>query len=136
LQLTIILGWFNDRLFLVGGACTAAMLAIVVGTLLRSPAVETEQHVLSSPVAAPNEVRVKLEFRSEMSPAEAERVISEVLAARNVQIAHRLERRSPGVYTLVLEQKPDVRALSELVAAWGAVPEVAAASIDDTASAQ
>lgn len=132
----IVLGWFDNRLMLIGGACAAVMLAIVLGPVLLTPAIETQQHVLSSPVNAPDEVRVKLQLRSKMSPADAERVISRVLAARNVQIGHRLEQRSPGEYVLVLEHKPDVRALSELLVAWSAAPEVAAASIDDIASAQ
>jgi anti-sigma factor RsiW len=127
----IIAGWFDNRLMLIGSACAAVMLAILVGPLLLSPQGDTRQHVLSSPVTAPNEVRVKLQFRSDMSPADAERVIAKVLVERNLQIAHRIERRSAREYALVLEQKPDFGALSGLLGAWAAAPEVATATIDD-----
>ena len=132
----LILGWLDHRFMLVGGACAAALLAIAMGPMLLSPAVETQQQVLSSPVNAPNELRVKLQFRSAMSQADAERVVAAALAKRQLQIAYRIEQRSPGEYALIFEQKPDFAALSELLGAWNAAPEVAAAAIDDSAVGQ
>jgi hypothetical protein len=132
----IILEWLDRRLMLVGGACAAALLAIAVGPMLLSPAVETQQQVLSSPVNAPNELRVKLEFRSATSQADVERVVKSALAAQQLQLKYRIEQRSASEYALVFEQKPDFAVLSELLSTWGGAPGVAAAAIDDGAAAQ
>jgi anti-sigma factor RsiW len=130
----IISGWLDSRFMLVGGACAAALLAVAIGPMLLSPAVETQQQVLSSPSNAPNELRVKLEFRSATSPAEVKRVVQSTLDKRQLQLAYRVEQRSASEYALVFEQKPDFAVLSELIGAWSAAPEVAAAAIDDTAA--
>jgi anti-sigma factor RsiW len=129
-----ILGWFDNRLMLIGGACAAALLAIVVGPMMLSPPIETQQQVLSSDTNAPDELRVKLQFRSAMSQAEAQRVVAAALAERQVKIAYRIEQRSAGEYALVFEQKPDFAVLSALLGAWSKAPEVAAATIDDGAA--
>lgn len=133
----ILMNWFFDtRLMLVGGACAAALIAVVVSPMLQAPGVETQHQVLSSPSNAANELRVKLQFRSAKSQADVERMVAAALADRNLQIAYRVEQRSPGEYALVFAQKPDFAVLSELLGTWNAAPEVAAASIDDTAAGQ
>jgi hypothetical protein len=63
-------------------------------------------------------------------------VVAATLAERQLQIAYRIEQHSAGEYTLVFEQKPDFAVLSALLAAWGKAPEIAAATIDDTAAAK
>lgn len=135
----VLMSWFFDtRLMLIGGACAAALLAIVVGPMFTSPQeqapVEIQHQVLSSSSTAPDELRVKLQFRSATSPADVERIVAATLAERKLQMEYRIERRSDGEYALVFEQKPDFALLSELLGAWGAAPGVAAASIDEGAA--
>ena len=132
----VILGWLDARFMLVGGACAAALLAIAIGPMLLSPGVETQQHVLSSPVNAPNSLRVKLEFRSATSQADVERVVAAALAERHLQVAYRIEQRSASEYALIFEKKPDLAALSELLGMWRAAPNVESAAIDDAAAAK
>lgn len=132
----IILSWLDGRLMLVGGACAAALLAVAIGPMLLSPAVETQQQVLSSPVNAPNELRVKLQLRSAMSQADVERMVKTALAERRVQIGYRIEQRSASEYALVFAQKPDFAVLSQLLSTWSAAPGVEVATIDDAAASQ
>lgn len=131
----VLMGWFFDtRLMLVGGACAAVLLVIVVAPMVSSPNVGTQHQVLSSPTQGADELRVKLQFRSATSQADVARMVATTLAERKLQIKYRIEQRSAGEYALVLEQKPDFAALSELLSAWNAAPGIAAASIDDTAA--
>lgn len=132
----MILGWFDNRLMLIGSACAAALLIIVAAPMMLSPSIETQQQVLSSGTNAPNELRVKLQFRSAMSQAQVRRVVATALAERQLQIAYRIEQHSAGEYALVFEQKPDFAVLSALLEAWNKAPEVAAATIDDGATAK
>lgn len=131
----VLMGWFFDtRLMLVGGACAAVLLAIIVVPMVSSPDGGTQQQVLSSPTQGVEPLRVKLQFRSATSQADVERMVARTLTERKLQIEYRIEQRSAGEYALVLEQKPDFAALSELLGVWSAAPGVASASIDDTAA--
>ena len=126
--------WLETRFVLVAGACAATVLAVVLAPTMFAPTVETQHQVLSSPVAAPNELRVSLQFRSATLHAEAERVVSSALTERRLQYAYRVEQRLSTEYVVVFEQTPDFMILSELFRAWRAVPNVAHVDIDSASS--
>jgi len=128
-----ILEWLDTRFMLVGSASAAALLAAVVGPMMLSSSVETRQQVLSSPEAAAG-VRVKLRFRSTVQLPEVERLVASTLTERRVSSAYRVEQRSGSEYTVIFEQKPDLAALSGLLASWRAAPSIADAGIDDAAA--
>jgi anti-sigma factor RsiW len=132
----VLMGWFFDtRLMLAaGGACAAALLAIIIGPMVSSPDVGIQHQVLSSPTQGADELRVKLQVRSATSQADVERIVATTLTERKLQIQYRIERRSAGEYALIFARKPDFAALSELLGAWSSAPGIASASIDDTAA--
>jgi anti-sigma factor RsiW len=129
--------WLNTRLMLVGGACAAILLAVAIGVGLEptalTPAVETQQQVLSSPTTTASKLRVKLQLRSAMSQAEVERLIAATLTERKVQLGYRVEQRSGAEYAVIFEQTPDLVVLSELLETWRGMPSVVDAGIDATA---
>jgi anti-sigma factor RsiW len=125
-----IVEWFDTRFMLIGGACAAAVLAVMVAPLIFSPATQTYHEVLSSPAADAATVVVKLRFRMPTERAEAERLIASTLAERGVRSPYRLQQRSSSEYALTFEQKPELAALSAMLTAWRATPQVADAAID------
>jgi len=125
-----IVEWLDTRFMLVGGACAAALLAAMVAPVVFSPASQTYHEVLSSRTADAGAVVVKLRFRAPVERAEAERLIASTLAERGVRNPYRLEQRSSNEYALTFEQKPELGALSAMLAAWRAAPQVADAAID------
>jgi hypothetical protein len=125
-----IAGWLTARPLLAVGACAALLamiMAVPVGLREQTPG--STQEVLSS--GNDGALRVTFHLTAGQDASDLNQLIEADRKSGKLSGKYRIEQRSANEFTVVLEERPAISAISTLMEEWGSAPGVTDVAIDN-----